>query len=84
MLTPEESGVNFDQRIDTFQIQRHPDERFSLTVWLLSRYFLDNQVEHPFFLFQFTERVMINKYFETFYRMGVRHAGTILKDSLRT
>ena len=49
MLTPEESGVNFDQRIDTFQIQSHLDERFSLTARLLIPHFHDSQVERPCF-----------------------------------
>ena len=47
MLTPEESGVNFDQRIHTFQI--HLDERFSLTARLLIPHFHDSQVERPSF-----------------------------------
>ena len=49
MLTPKESWVNFDQRIDTFQIQRHLDERFPLTEWLLIPHFHDSQVERPCF-----------------------------------
>ena len=48
-LTPEESGVNFDQRIDTFQIQSHLDERFSLAARLLNPHFHDSQVERPCF-----------------------------------